>query len=228
MNNILKEFSSSDVKLILDGVPTVSDISDFKYNLEVGDIIISNLDISKLSNSYFSKKFVTLNNKLLRFFQKQPYSSCKMYVGDNLVCGYGVSGHGFVGLTDFDNWSEKINKACLVRVNTATKLHRKLATKTLLKTKGLTYKNSLLLTSLVRRNIKTIDLIHDNDVEMSLDEKQEAAEQLTKPTICSVILAAAYISQGVHLKFGNLKLNEIWPVDFVMSPQTDKIVKLGE
>lgn len=212
-SNILNEDRYHEVKGILSNVPYVSK-SQLINQLEEGDILITRPYDTSTNN--FSPKVFFSN--MISWFQKSTFSSSKMYIGDGYVAGYGaVPGIPVNGIVKFpvSTFIDTQQRVLLIRPKNYTQGQRDRAVLYMKQRLGLPYDKSMILKSAWNRFIKK------NPKILEISDVEEL-EKIRTPLICSSVLFLALIYSGNNAKVSNNVL-EVWPVDFVVSEDMEKI-----
>lgn len=208
-----------DLERILSNIPLCSKAELIK-ELQPGDILLTKL--YDIDDSFFGR-LKTQIYSMLSVFQKSPYVSSKMYLGNGKVGGYGaVPGAGAgAGILQFpvSPFLDAQRRVLLIRPKDFTDEQREKAVKYIKQRIGLSYDSSALLKSAwhkwVRENPKLAE---------KMEDKEDLLEIYRDPLICSTILYLALIYSGNKSRLKSHPL-DAWPVDFIESPDMEKIYR---
>ena len=228
VQDFLNEFTYSQTINILKDVPDV-DKREFVSKLQVGDLITSQLYGPYISSSIRKKIGLSLFSALVHNIQRSPYTSLKMYIGNGKIAGSGaIPGDRSVKINKINTWIQVQERACALRPIDIPKQQINSAVKNLISSVGTNYNSNKLITSFVNRTKNKIShFLRMKKYELNEKDQEEAAELLSTPNICSVFVAASCIKAGYKLNLNVSSVGEIWPIDFVISPSTEKVMKFG-
>jgi hypothetical protein len=220
--NEMSYFVSGSVKQILNRVPVVTK-KEMLSRLQIGDIMVAFTANKPLRDKFGAKQY----GKILAAFQGSPYTSSKVVVDKNYAAGYGITTNMKV---PSDNKVEKVplaqairdrSEICLIRVNTSDAIKKK-AMKWVNSKMGLAYAESDLLKTTWDRftNRKFLPFFKKNNMDPN------ELKDLQHPLFCSTIISIAYYVAGYRDKFNDHHPYDVWPRDFILDNNTEKICKI--
>lgn len=220
--NEMSYFVSGDVKQILSRVEVVTK-KELLSRVKIGDIMVSFTANKPLRDKFGAKQYA----KILAAFQGSPYTSSKVILDNKYAAGYGITTNMKV---PSDNKVEKVpisqairdrSEICLIRINTTDAIKKK-AMRWINSKLGLAYAESDLLKTTWDRftNRKFLPFFKKNN----LDPKE--LKDLQHPLFCSTIISIAYFVAGYREKFNNHHPYDVWPRDFILDSNSEKICKI--
>lgn len=220
--NEMSFFVSPSVKQVLSKVPSVTK-KEMLSKSRPGDIMVSFTANKYIKNNFGKKQY----GKILAAFQGSPYTSSKVVIDNNFAAGYGITTNMKV---PSDNKVEKVplskairdrSEICLIRLNTSDVIKRKAMS--WIKSKlGLAYAESDLLKTTWDRftNRKFLPFFKNMDMDI------EQLKVLQTPLFCSTIISIGYYVAGYRQKFNGQHPYDVWPRDFILDENTEKICKI--
>lgn len=253
-DNLLKDYSTKYLELFIDPEPEKRfceyvayetaniDPNDMRL-VEGSELLVKSINISDIPNATLTNFFNTIQPcdllvtkaknydsmfskfraKILAYVQGGKFVSIRMVESPTTIIGYGVH----VGLKHGQNvlmsrklkaWIKHIDTVIVLRVPNLTDEQKHTIISFLKKHRSLSYNKVGVTTSFINRFLERVFGRHTD-----IDTK-DVADALN-PMFCSNILAKAFRIAGVELKF-NISDNLIWPKDFVLNDQIEKICKL--
>lgn len=212
------------IKKVVDSAPEVKKRKDMIEQAEPGDIILV-----RLSKNRISKKNIIMQQwaKMMPVWQRSIYSSSKLVVSQSKVIGYGTSSRPNTPFAyySFPVFLRRYYNALLLRTDKATKEQKKDVISWALERKDMVYGGEQLIKSFFNRLIKESFLqipIDEGDNQITTEE----AKEWRNPLICSSIIAMAYKAVDVDLDLGKKSLFNVWPREFIISPDFYPVCKL--
>jgi hypothetical protein len=220
--NEMSYFVSGDVKQILAQTPVVTK-KELLSKIIPGDIMVAFTANKSLKDKFGAKQY----GKILAAFQGSPYTSSKVALDKNYAAGYGITTNMKM---PSDNKVEKVplrqaisdrSEICLIRLDTTDAIKKK-AMRWINSKMGLAYSESDLLKSTWDRftNRKFFPFFKKNNLDPN------ELKELQHPLFCSSIIAIAYYVGGYKDKFNNHHPYDVWPRDFILDKNTEKICKI--
>ncbi len=216
-------FVSSRAKNILKSIPKVTK-KEFYSRIEKGDIILA-FSPKKIMKKYFT---AIVFAKLMATIQSSPYTTSKfIYDKDNAI-GYGITAEGDaatepnqVRIYPNKNILKERQELSLIRVN-ATKQQKHKAAVYIKNKVGLGYNNSDLYKSIWNRffDRKLLPFFKDEPLN------PKAIIELQNKGLCISIIALAYTVGGYKHNFNNKHPYDVWPKDFLVDENTEKICRV--
>lgn len=214
-------FVSPKIKSILEKVPIVKK-QEFLEKSQPGDIIASFTE-KRLLNKYLAVK---ISANVMAATQGSPYTTSKIVLDNEMIAGYGVTPRDTMGgakigqmlISKYIRWRKE---SCLIRVNTP-KTTKEKAVKFVKNRMGLSYNTSGIYKSIWNRLTarKLLPFFKNKTLE------PEEIRAIQAPLFCSTIVSVAYLASGFKEKFNNKHPYDVWPRDFILSANTEKICRI--
>jgi hypothetical protein len=186
-----------------------------------GDIMVTFTPKRTLKKSGFTK----LKAQMMTLFQASPYTSSKLVYDEKTIVGYDAdptAGVNYLQKGSLNNFVNRwIQEAMLLRPIGSTPEQVKAVQAYFKKRIGLPYNSDQVLKSSWKRFYKKLLPFLRREQKITKKQLGEAVE----PLFCSNIIAIAYRASGYRRKFGRV-LYDIWPRDFIISPNTEKICRI--
>lgn len=187
---------------------------EFLEKIEPGDIILvqpkNYIDILKTTRKY-----------LMQLAQRSLATSSKVYYGDKKVIGYDVvagSVKNAVGVNSFDAFFDMYYRLIMVKPKHFEEAQRKKFLAFLKRRVGLDYNTDQLLDSLWNRTL--------GKAGGDKDMKEEDLKDLKKSFFCSNLISVGLYYAGWRGDFNGASLVDVWPVDFLLSEDFEKVGQL--
>jgi hypothetical protein len=222
---LMKEMSyytAPDVQQILDNTPSVTK-KEMVAQAQPGDVMVAFTATKTIRDSWGAKLFA----KLMATFQGSPYTSSKMVMADGSVAGYGVTiRKEYAGnVIDKVPIAEAVRargEICLIRVADASPAQRKKAVQFVKSKMGLGYSDLDLYKSIWNRLTKRKFLPFFKDKTLNKEQLQSIQE----PLFCSTLITVAYHVAGYRKRFNNMHPYDVWPKDFILADNTEKLCRI--
>ena len=138
-------------------------------------------------------------------------------MGNKKVIGYDVKKDvQEVDVAEFDDFASRYQRLILVKPKDISEQQRSLFINFLRKRVGLPYNTILLHQSLWSRIVSTIKNKEDKDYK-------EVLEDLKQAFFCSNLISMGLFKSGWKGDFNKVTLLNVWPVDFLVSNDFEKI-----
>ena len=219
-NKIYYEFVnvSPTLRYILKHIPIVSARELIKMS-EPADLITAQAMFSTYTST---ARFLV--SRSMGLVQGGNYITLKMVADKNKIIGYGTEvgtkfdkSDSVIRERSFKKWLSYYNDAILIRISGITDKQKESAVNYMKSKRGLKYSYSKTTKSPFGRMgdiIKT-----PNEEETNFDPGGEQ--------FCSSIIAYAFKNANVDLHF-NVRLENVWPRDFLLSPHTIKLCRVKQ
>jgi len=220
---VMRELSlvvSTDVKKILYETPMVSK-KEFWSSCEPADIMVTFTPKSRVKTTG-----AQLFTQMLSTMQRSPYSSSKIVMSRDILAGYGIVDRGGES-PQLDKYSlpkyiGELQEAILIRVPNLENSQKSKITSFIKSRIGLDYASTDLVKSAWDRFFKG----RLGSMMKGREMDPKALDQIRDPLICSTIISVAYRAAGVKVDFTE-KPYEVWPRDFMLSDNTQKVCRIG-
>ena len=198
-------------------VKRVSDINFIKM-AKPGDVILSTLDISL----NIKKLHRRIYRDLLLTVQHSPFSSSKMYVGKNMVVGYGAIPNTTVkmSINNFYSFKNSQKRLILLRPDFLTYGEIQKSVSFMLSRLDVDYNFKLLMETLLNRIFKKLHI--KSSLYKDDENKYNILLKNIQPLICSNIIALSYYKASVKTKY-IFDIFNVWPKDFYNSYNMKKV-----
>jgi len=220
--NEMAYYVSPSVQNILKKTPKVTK-KEFISRMQPSDIIVSFTAKKEIKD----KKSMKILAKVVASFQGSPYTSSKVVLDNNMVGGYGVVSRealdsSVVGKISISEYVKERGEMCLIRIPELTKKQQIKVVSYVKSMMGVSYNSSSFFKSVWNRlfNRKILPFFKNEKI----DPKE--LEIIKEPLICSSLVSLSYLIAGYKKDFNKKRLYDVWPKDFLLDNDTEKICRI--
>lgn len=161
-------------------------------------------------------------NKILRLVLASPYTSSKIYLGNDVLAGFGLNvkrAKSVIRTVGYRKYLSLLKNACLLRVPGLTGAQQSRILRFVAQKLGSTFDLKLAVQSFWRRAAYQFK----GNLEKAGSRSQREAQAEIPFHTCSTIISAAFFRAGIDF-LPDPAL--VWPIDFIFSPQTTIVCRL--